>query len=95
MDAMYGTNATVDDVDVALQSLMRSLKQTRLRDYLRARAGVDLDQAGLAALYALHTSESSLRLTELAERPTGGHAELYDDVHQRLQEVLAQLDQQR
>jgi hypothetical protein len=36
-----------------------------------------------------------MRLTELAERPTSGHAELYDDVHQRLQEVLAQLDQQR
>jgi DNA-binding MarR family transcriptional regulator len=68
MDAMYGTNATVDDVDVALQSLMRSLKQTRLRDHLRARAGVDLDQAGLAALYVLHTSQSSLRLTELAEQ---------------------------
>ena len=64
---MDGTNATVDDVDVALQALMRSLKQTRLRDHLRARAGVDLDQAGLAALYALHTSQSSLRLTELAE----------------------------
>jgi DNA-binding MarR family transcriptional regulator len=68
MSDMYGTNATVDDVDVALQSLMRSLKQTRLRDHLRARAGVDLDQAGLAALYALHTSQSSLRLTELAEQ---------------------------
>src|ERR1700677_5267345 len=65
---MYGTNATVDDVDVALQSLMRSLKQTRLRDHLRARAGVDLDQAGLAVLYVLHTSQSSLRLTELAEQ---------------------------
>ncbi|HEY1623861.1 MAG TPA: MarR family transcriptional regulator, partial [Streptosporangiaceae bacterium] len=65
---MHGTNATVDDVDVALQSLIRSLKQTRLRDHLRARAGVDLDQAGLAALYALHTSQSSLRLTELAEQ---------------------------
>jgi hypothetical protein len=36
-----------------------------------------------------------MRLGELAERPTGAHADLYDDVHQRLQEVLAQLDQQR
>ena len=36
-----------------------------------------------------------MRLGELSERPTGSHAELYDDVHQRLQEVLAQLDQQR
>jgi DNA-binding MarR family transcriptional regulator len=64
---MHGTNATVDDVDVALQSLMRSLKQTRLRDHLRVRAGVGLDQAGLAALYVLNMSQSSLRLTELAE----------------------------
>ncbi|HXL95394.1 MAG TPA: MarR family transcriptional regulator [Streptosporangiaceae bacterium] len=45
----------------------RNAEQTRLRDHLRARAGVDLDQAGLAALYVLHTSQSSLRLTELAE----------------------------
>ena len=36
-----------------------------------------------------------MRLGELGERDTGSHAELYDDVHQRLQEVLAQLDQQR
>jgi hypothetical protein len=34
------------------------------------------------------------RLRELAERPTGAHPELYDDVHQRLQGVLAQIDQQ-
>lgn len=36
-----------------------------------------------------------MRLAELSQRPTGGHAELYDDVHQRLQDVLAQIDQQR
>src|ERR1700677_3536604 len=65
---MNGTNATVDDVDVALQSLMRSLKQTRLRDHLRPRAGVAVDQAGMAALYVLYTAQSSLRLTELAEQ---------------------------
>lgn len=33
------------------------------------------------------------RLRELADRPTGAHADLYDGVHQRLQDVLAQIDQ--
>jgi hypothetical protein len=31
------------------------------------------------------------RLRELPERPISSHAELYDDVHQRLQAVLAEL----
>jgi hypothetical protein len=34
------------------------------------------------------------RLRELAERPTGAHPDLYDGVHQRLQDVLARIDQQ-
>jgi hypothetical protein len=34
------------------------------------------------------------RLRELGERSTGAHADLYDDVHQRLQTVLARIDQQ-
>jgi hypothetical protein len=33
------------------------------------------------------------KLRELAERPTGAHPELYDDVHRRLQDVLAEIDQ--
>jgi hypothetical protein len=33
------------------------------------------------------------RLRELGEQPTGAHADLYDGVHQRLQDVLAQIDQ--
>jgi DNA-binding MarR family transcriptional regulator len=64
---MYGPAAAVGEIDAALYSLLRALKQTHLRDYLQAQAGVELDQAGLAALYALHTAEASLRLTELAE----------------------------
>jgi DNA-binding MarR family transcriptional regulator len=67
MGGMNGTTAAVGDIDAALYSLLRALKQTRLREYLQAEAEVELDQAGLAALYALHTSGSSLRLTELAE----------------------------
>lgn len=35
------------------------------------------------------------RLRELSERPVRGHAELYDDVHQRLQDVLAEIDQRQ
>ncbi|HEU5353055.1 MAG TPA: hypothetical protein VFU65_01250 [Actinocrinis sp.] len=34
------------------------------------------------------------RLRELPERPTGTHPELYDGIHQRLQEALAQIDRQ-
>lgn len=34
------------------------------------------------------------RLRVLSERPTGAHPDLYDGVHQRLQEVLAQIDHQ-
>lgn len=33
------------------------------------------------------------RLRELADRPTGAHPDLYEDVHRRLQAVLAGLDQ--
>jgi DNA-binding MarR family transcriptional regulator len=32
------------------------------------QAGVDIDQAGLAILYALHAEKTSLRVTDLAER---------------------------
>ncbi len=34
------------------------------------------------------------RLRELPERPTGAHPDLYDGIHQRLQEALAQIDRQ-
>jgi hypothetical protein len=34
------------------------------------------------------------RLRELPERPTGAHPELYDDIHQRLQDALAQIERQ-
>jgi hypothetical protein len=32
-----------------------------------------------------------MRLRDLADRPAGDHPDLYDDVHQRLQAVLAEL----
>lgn len=34
------------------------------------------------------------RLRELPERPTGAHPELYDGIHQRLQDALAQIERQ-
>lgn len=34
------------------------------------------------------------RLRELPERPTGAHPELYDAIHQRLQDALSQIDRQ-
>jgi DNA-binding MarR family transcriptional regulator len=58
----------IGEIESALHSLSRSLKQVRLRDFLLAEARVDADQAGLAALYVLHVEGASLRLTDLAER---------------------------
>jgi DNA-binding MarR family transcriptional regulator len=37
-------------------------------DFVLRQAGVDIDQAGLAILYALHAEKASLRVTDLAER---------------------------
>jgi DNA-binding MarR family transcriptional regulator len=55
-------------IESALHSLGRCLKQARLHEFLLKRAGVDIDQAGLAILYALHMADASLRLTDLADR---------------------------
>ncbi|MGZ4434880.1 MAG: MarR family winged helix-turn-helix transcriptional regulator [Trebonia sp.] len=58
----------IGELESALHSLGRSLRQIRLHDFLLAEARVDIDQAGLAFLYVLHVAETSLRLTDLAER---------------------------
>jgi DNA-binding MarR family transcriptional regulator len=55
-------------IEMALHSLVRSLKQVRLHEYLLAKARVDIDRAGLALLYVLYTEGTSLRLTDLAEQ---------------------------
>jgi DNA-binding MarR family transcriptional regulator len=57
----------IDRLESALHALVQSLKQVRLHEYLLAQARVDVDRAGLALLYALHTHGASLRLTDLAE----------------------------
>jgi DNA-binding MarR family transcriptional regulator len=58
----------IGEIESALHSLFRSLKQVRLHEFLLAEARVDAGQAGLAVLYVLHAEGSSLRLTDLAER---------------------------
>ena len=55
-------------IESALHLLARRLKQTRLHDFFLKQAGLDIDQAGLAILYALHAEKGSLRVTDLAER---------------------------
>lgn len=59
---------TIAGIESALHSLARRLKQARLHEFVGKQAGVDIDQAGLAMLYALHAEKVSLRVTDLAER---------------------------
>lgn len=58
----------IDVLEVALQSLVRLLKQTRLHNYVYDRAHVDVEPAGVALLHVLALEGHSLRLTEIAER---------------------------
>ena len=59
---------TIAGIESALHTLARRLKQARLHDFVLKQAGLDIDQAGLAILYALHAEKASLRVTDLAER---------------------------
>ena len=59
---------TIASIESALHTLARRLKQARLHDFVLKQAGLDIDQAGLAILYALHAEKGSLRVTDLAER---------------------------
>ncbi|MGB6453286.1 MAG: MarR family transcriptional regulator [Streptosporangiaceae bacterium] len=58
----------VSAIESALHSLSRSLRQSRLHEFLLAQARVDADQAGLAVMYVLHVEGRGLRLTDLAEQ---------------------------
>jgi len=62
---------TIAGIESALHTLARRLKQARLHDFVLKQAGLDIDQAGLAILYALHAEKGSLRVTDLAR--TAGH----------------------
>jgi DNA-binding MarR family transcriptional regulator len=60
----------IGEIESALHSLARCLKQSRLHEFLLAQARVDADQAGLAILYVLHAEGRGLglRVTDLAEQ---------------------------
>jgi DNA-binding MarR family transcriptional regulator len=67
-DGLPAEDQAIAEIECALHSLGRRLKQSRLHDFLLKQAGVDIDQAGLAILYALDAAGTSLRVTELADR---------------------------
>jgi DNA-binding MarR family transcriptional regulator len=58
----------IGEIESALHSLARSLRQGRLHEFLLAEARIDVDQAGLAVLYVLHVARTSLRLTDVSDR---------------------------
>jgi DNA-binding MarR family transcriptional regulator len=66
--ATEADDPTIAGIELALHSLARQLKQSRLHDYFARQAGVDIDQAGLAVLYVLHGEKSALRITDVAGR---------------------------
>src|ERR1700734_1495394 len=66
--ATEADDQTIAGIELALHSLARRLKQSRLHDYFARQAGVDVDQAGLAVLYVLHGEKAALRITDLAGR---------------------------
>jgi DNA-binding MarR family transcriptional regulator len=65
--AEEGRQRAIDEIEGALHSLARALKQSRLHEHLLEEARVDIDRAGMAILYVLHAEGTSLRLTDLAE----------------------------
>lgn len=69
VDGAPTDDETIAQIQSALYALARRLKQSHLRDYIARQAGDDLDQAGMAVLYALHEEEQpSLRVSDLAGR---------------------------
>jgi DNA-binding MarR family transcriptional regulator len=61
-----GREQAIEELESALQSLGRSMRRSRLHEFVLADAGVDVDRAGMAVLYVLYAQASSLRLTEIA-----------------------------
>lgn len=57
----------IGELESALNSLVRLLKQARLHGFILDRAQADVDRAGMALLYVLYVQGASPRLTELAE----------------------------
>lgn len=65
---LAGREQAIEELESALYSLGRSLRGSRLHEFVLAAAGVDVDQAGMAVLYVLYLQASSLRLTEIADQ---------------------------
>ena len=57
----------IEDIEAALQSIVRTLNQVRIHDRLLRDAGIHVDRAGAALLYRL-SEDDGLRITDLAER---------------------------
>jgi DNA-binding MarR family transcriptional regulator len=68
VDDEPGRDEAIGEIESALHSLARSLRQARLHDFLLAEAQANVDRAGMALLYVLHADGTSLRLTDLAEQ---------------------------
>jgi DNA-binding MarR family transcriptional regulator len=60
--------APIEDIEAALQSVVRTLNQVRVHDRLLRAASVHVDRAGSALLYRLSVEPDGLRVTDLAER---------------------------
>jgi DNA-binding MarR family transcriptional regulator len=58
---------SIDQIEVALQVVARSMTQARLHERFLQTAGVRLDRAGAALLYKLYAHRDSLRVTTLAD----------------------------
>jgi DNA-binding MarR family transcriptional regulator len=63
-----GPERTTGEIVAALASLARALNQVKAHETFCRRAGVDLDRAGAALVYKLHSEGDGIRVCDLAER---------------------------
>ena len=56
------------EIVAALASVARVMTQVKTHETMCKRAGVDLDRAGAALVYKLHSEGENVRLSDLAER---------------------------
>lgn len=66
--AKAGADEVTEEIVAALSSVARVMTQAKTHETLCRSAGVDLDRAGAALIYKLHTEGENVRLTHLAER---------------------------
>jgi len=58
----------IEDIEAALQAVVRTLNQVKVHERLLRVAGARVDRAGVALMYRLCNDEEGLRITDLAER---------------------------